>query len=127
MISKAFPWIALGVAGLLAAPALSQTASQAAPAQTAPAPPPIPMVDRQAALDSLVAAEKAFARTAAEKGTRDAFLAFLADDGLMFQPDPVNGKESWRARPAPPGFLSWYPVHSEGSLAGGPGFHTRPP
>ncbi|MFL6232611.1 MAG: YybH family protein [Thermoanaerobaculia bacterium] len=126
MISKAFPWIALGVAGLLAAPALSQTASQAAPAQTAPAPPPIPMVDRQAALDSLVAAEKAFARTAAEKGTRDAFLAFLADDGLMFQPDPVNGKELWRSRPAPPGLLSWYPVYSEVSLAGDLGFNTGP-
>jgi ketosteroid isomerase-like protein len=120
MNSKAFPWIALGVAGLLAAPALSQTVSQPAPQTT------VPVVDRQAALDSLVAAEKAFARTAAEKGTRDAFLAFLADDGLMFQPDPVNGKESWRARPASPGLLSWYPVHSEVSLAGDLGFNTGP-
>jgi ketosteroid isomerase-like protein len=118
---KAFPWIALGVAGLLATPAFSQTVSQ-----PAPQPAPVPVVDRQAALDSLVAAEKAFAQTAAEKGTRDAFLAFLSDDALMFQPDPRNGKELWRSRPAPPGLLSWYPVHAEVSLAGDLGFNTGP-
>jgi ketosteroid isomerase-like protein len=126
MNSKAFPWIALGVAGLLAAPALSQTASQTAPAPAAPAPKPVAVVDRQAALDSLVAAEKAFAQMAAEKGTRDAFLAFLADDGLVFQPDPVNGKEAWKARQPSQSLLSWYPVHSEVSLAGDLGFNTGP-
>lgn len=126
MNSKAFPWIALGFAGLLAAPAFSQTASQTAPAPAAPAPKPVAVVDRQAALDSLVAAEKAFAQMAAEKGTRDAFLAFLADDGLVFQPDPVNGKETWRARQPSPAVLSWYPVHSEVSLAGDLGFNTGP-
>jgi ketosteroid isomerase-like protein len=121
MNSKAYPWIALGVAGLLAAPALSQIAAPAAPA-----PKPVAVVDRQAALDSLVAAEKAFARMAAEKGTRDAFLAFLADDALVFQPDPVNGKEAWKARQPSPALLSWYPVHSEVSLAGDLGFNTGP-
>jgi ketosteroid isomerase-like protein len=126
MNSKAFPWIALGVAGLLAAPALSQTASQTAPAPAAPAPKPVAVVDRQAALDSLVAAEKAFAQMAAEKGTRDAFLAFLADDALVFQPDPMNGKEAWKARQPSPAVLSWYPVHSEVSLAGDLGFNTGP-
>ncbi len=33
------------------------------------------------ALDSLVAAERAFARASIEKGVRDAFLEFLAEDG----------------------------------------------
>jgi ketosteroid isomerase-like protein len=129
MRSKAFSWIVLGIAELLAAPALSQIAP-AAPAppasQTAPAPKPAAVVDRQAALDSLVAAEKAFAQMAAEKGTRDAFLTFLADDGLVFQPDPVNGKEVWKARQPSPALLSWYPVHSEVSLAGDLGFNTGP-
>src|SRR5262245_50726039 len=115
MTTKTLTIIAL--AGLLAAPTLSQT-SQTAPAspaaQTAPAPKPVAVVDRQAALDSVVAAEKAFAQRAAEKGTRDAFLTFLADDALVFEPDPVNGKEAWKARQPPPGsLLSWYPVHSE--------------
>jgi ketosteroid isomerase-like protein len=111
------------LAGVLLVPqSFSQT-------QPAPQPQPVPIVDivdRQAALDSLVAAEKAFAQTAVEKGTRDAFLAFLSDDALMFQPDPVNGKELWRGRPAPPGLLSWYPVHAEVSLAGDLGFNTGP-
>jgi len=124
MTNKTLTIIAL--AGLLAAPALSQTTSQTAPAPAAPAPKPVPVVDRQAALDSLVAAEKAFAQTAAEKGTREAFLTFLTDDGLVFQPDPVNGKEAWKARQPAQSLLSWYPVHSEVSLAGDLGFNTGP-
>src|SRR5436305_10164897 len=124
MTNKTLTIIAL--AGLLAAPALSQTLPQTAPAQTSPAPKPVAVVGRQAALDSLVAAEKAFAQMAAEKGTRDAFLAFLADDGLVFQPDPVNAKEAWKARQPSPALLSWYPVHSEVSLAGDLGFNTGP-
>jgi len=125
MMTKTLTIIAL--AALSAVPAFSQTASQAAPTPAAPAPKPVAVVDRQAALDSVVAAEKAFAQTAAEKGTREAFLTFLADDGLVFQPDPMNGKEAWKARQPPPGsLLSWYPVHSEVSLAGDLGFNTGP-
>jgi ketosteroid isomerase-like protein len=123
MSSRAF-WLA---ASLLASPVFPQTSSTP-PAAAAPKPaaPATPAIDRQAALDSLVAAEKAFAQTAAEKGTREAFLTFLADDSVVFNPDPMNGKEVWRARPAGPGLLSWYPVHSEVSLAGDLGFNTGP-
>ena len=93
MNSQAFPWIALGFgAALLASPVFSQT-----PAAQTPA---VQTIDRQAALDALVAAEKAFSRTVAEKGIRDSFLDFMADDGVLFRPDPVNAKESLRARPA---------------------------
>ena len=53
---------------------------------------------RQMNLQALVEAERAFARAAATKGTRDAFLEFLADDGIVFQPGPINGKEFWRQR-----------------------------
>jgi ketosteroid isomerase-like protein len=85
-----------------------------------------PAIDRQAALDGLVAAEKAFSKAAAEKGIRDSFLEFMADDGVMFRPDPVNAKESMRARPAIPGLLSWYPAYAEVSLAGDLGYDTGP-
>jgi ketosteroid isomerase-like protein len=116
--------IACGVAAaLLASPALAQhphATHATPPAQAAQ------KIDRQAALDSLVAAEKAFAKDAAEKGTRDSFLDFLADDGVMFTPDPVNGKEWLRGRPAQPGLLSWFPVYSEVSLAGDLGYNTGP-
>lgn len=119
MNARAF-WLA---AALLAVPAaaFSQTSAQTS-APVAPA----PAIDRQAAIDGVVAAEKAFAQLAAEKGTREAFLAFLADDSVVFNPDPMNGKEVWRARPAGPGLLSWHPVYSEVSLAGDLGFNTGP-
>jgi hypothetical protein len=42
----------------------------------------------------LVQMERDFARSAATKGTRDAFLEFIADDGILFQPAPINGKSS---------------------------------
>jgi ketosteroid isomerase-like protein len=116
MDRKAFSLIALAA---LSSPALAQAPAAQAPLATQ-------TIDRQAALDGLVAAEKAFARAAVEKGARDAFLAFLADDAVMFEPDPVNGKEVWRARPASPGLLEWYAVHSEVSLAGDLGFNTGP-
>jgi ketosteroid isomerase-like protein len=122
-MTKVFSWTALGVAAtLVAAAAFAQTSTPApaAPATAAPA------IDRQAAFDGVVAAEKAFAKTAAEKGMRDGFLAFLADDSVVFDPDPTNGQQVWKARPASPALLEWYPVHSEVSLAGDMGFNTGP-
>ncbi len=83
-------------------------------------------VDRQAALDALVAAEKAFAKASAEKGTRGAFLAYLADDSVIFAPGPVSGKDTWQSRPAQPGLLSWHPVQADVSLAGDLGYTTGP-
>jgi ketosteroid isomerase-like protein len=83
-------------------------------------------VDRQAALDSMVAAEKAFAQMAAEKGTREAFLAYLAEDSVLFAPDPKPGREVWTRRPVTPALLSWYPTFAEVSLAGDLGYDTGP-
>lgn len=95
---------------LLAFPGLSQAAT----------------INRQAALDSLLAAEKAFADDAAVKGIHDSFLDFLADDGVLFRPDPVNGKEYLRSHPPAPGFLSWVPAYSEISMGGDLGYNTGP-
>jgi ketosteroid isomerase-like protein len=100
--------------------------SAASGAQTTPTAPAIPAIDRQAALDGLVAAEKAFAKASADQGMRAAFLAYLADDSVVFDPDPANGKEVWGKRQASQALLAWYPVHSEVSLAGDLGFNTGP-
>lgn len=75
---------------------------------------------------AVVEAERAFARAAATKGTRDAFLEFLADDGIIFQPGPVNGKQFWQARAPRKGLLSWEPVFADVSLAGDLGYTTGP-
>ena len=80
----------------------------------------------EAALDSLVAAERAFAATSVEKGMRDAFLTFLADDGMIFRPLPVNGKKIWEARPPVPATLIWEPSYAEVSAAGDLGYTTGP-
>src|SRR5213595_2860652 len=76
--------------------------------------------------NELVAMERAFAKAAATKGTRDAFLEFLADDGIIFQPGPVNGKQFWQARTPRKGRLSWEPVFADVSLAGDLGYTTGP-
>lgn len=83
-------------------------------------------IDRQAALDAIVSAERAFAKAALEKGIRAAFLEYLADDSISLEPDPVPAKEPIRARPAGPGYLAWYPVYAEASLAGDLGYTTGP-
>src|SRR5262245_26784361 len=75
---------------------------------------------------ALVQAERDFAKAAAAKGTRDAFLEFLADDGILFQPGPVNGKKFWTERQPRKGLLSWEPVFADVSRAGDLGYTTGP-
>jgi ketosteroid isomerase-like protein len=83
--------------------------------------------DLQAILDTLVKAEQAFARTAAEKGTRAAFLTCLAEDAVVFQPGPVRGREVWEKAPATsPTTLLWRPVHAEVARSGHLGWTTGP-
>ncbi|MDQ3799871.1 MAG: nuclear transport factor 2 family protein [Acidobacteriota bacterium] len=82
--------------------------------------------DREANLRSLVAAEQEFSRTSKEKGTREAFITFLADDGVIFNPLPANGKQVWMPREKAPGVLTWTPVFADISGAGDLGFTTGP-
>jgi len=82
------------------------------------------------ALESLVQAERTFARTSVEQGVRSSFTEFFADDGLNFRPQPVNVKEDYRNRPAPPGpqpfVLNWEPIFADISAAGDLGYTTGP-
>ena len=75
---------------------------------------------------ALVQMEHDFAKAAATKGTRDAFLEFLADDGIVFQPGPVNGKKFWSERPFRKGLLSWEPIFADVSRGGDLGYTTGP-
>lgn len=81
-------------------------------------------------LDSLVAAEKAFAATSVEKGIRESFLMFFADDGINFQPHPTRTREAFLKRPAPPTRppveLNWRPIYADVSRAGDLGYTTGP-
>jgi ketosteroid isomerase-like protein len=76
--------------------------------------------------DSLVAAERAFARAAAERSIRSAFVEHLEDGAVLFQPGPVDGRAAHRARAETPARLSWAPAFAEVSGAGDMGFTTGP-
>lgn len=78
----------------------------------------------QTDIQKLVDTEHAFASAAAAKGTRSAFLEYLADDGLVFTPDVTNGKTFWTARAASSSLLSWAPNYADISSNGLLGYTT---
>ena len=79
-----------------------------------------------AAFDSLVAAERGFAVLSVEKGMKTAFLTYLASDGVIFRPGPVNGRSVWEKRPEPQATLVWEPSFAEVAGAGDMGWTTGP-
>jgi len=79
------------------------------------------------AVRSLIAAEKQFAHISVTKNTVEAFLASLADSGIVFQKgQPVNGKNVWLQRKPDSSQLSWTPVFADVSSAGDMGYTTGP-
>jgi ketosteroid isomerase-like protein len=77
-------------------------------------------------LQAMVETERAFAHTATEKGIRDSFLAFIADDGILFRPTAVNGKQFLEKQQPDSGLLTWQPAYADISGAGDMGFTTGP-
>jgi ketosteroid isomerase-like protein len=65
--------------------------------------------------------ERAFEKMVAERGIKDGFIEFMSPLGVIFRPDPVNARESWKSRPASPASLTWNPIRievaSNGALA----------
>jgi len=82
------------------------------------------------ALESMVATELAFAKMAKEQGIRPSFMAFIAEDGILFRPRAVKGKKWMIDNPAPASdkhpLLSWYPAIADIALAGDMGYTTGP-
>jgi ketosteroid isomerase-like protein len=82
------------------------------------------------ALQEMVDTELAFAKKSEAEGVRPAFLAFIADDGILFRPTAVKGKQWMSEHPIPPSdkrpLLSWYPSVADISLAGDMGYTTGP-
>jgi ketosteroid isomerase-like protein len=89
--------------------------------------------DLQSPLQSMVDTELAFARMSEELGTRPSFMAFIADDGILFRPRAVKGKQWMTEHPLPQSspsdkrpLLSWYPIVADIALAGDMGYTTGP-
>lgn len=84
----------------------------------------------KSALQSMVDTELAFARMAKEQGIRPAFMAFIADDGILFRPTAVKGKQWMIEHPLPPTdkrpVLSWYPTFAHITFQGNLGYTTGP-
>lgn len=91
----------------------------------APAGPPLARSE-PGALDTMVATERAFSALSVEKGMKESFLAYLADDGMLFRPTATNGKKVWIERANPKGTLIWEPEFAEMSAAGDLGLTTGP-
>ncbi len=84
----------------------------------------------KSALQSMVDTERAFARMSEEQGIRPAFMAFIADDGILFRPTAVKGKKWMMEYPLPPSdkrpLLSWQPTFADVARAGDMGYTTGP-
>jgi ketosteroid isomerase-like protein len=84
------------------------------------------MPARAGDFEDLVAAEKAFAADAGARNTRAAFLAALADDGLVFASGLRNGKQVWQARKEDKSRLEWAPAVAEIAASGDLGYTSGP-
>jgi ketosteroid isomerase-like protein len=82
-------------------------------------------VDLEKVLGSLIAAEKAYAKLAGEKGFREASISVFADDAVIFAPSAVNGKKFWREAKKDP-VISWRPSFASISRSGELGYTTGP-
>lgn len=78
----------------------------------------------QSNVQKLVETEQAFAQMAADKNTRDAFLAYMADTSVVFTPDLTEAKPYWTARKANDSLLSWAPNFADVSSNGVMGYTT---
>ena len=78
------------------------------------------------AIRAMVDAERKFCQTGQEKGTRAAFLAYLADDSIVFRPGPVNGREFWTKRVENGLDLIWEPTFAVMARSADFGYTTGP-
>jgi len=84
--------------------------------------------ERDAALVSLIEAERTFARTASQIGYRAAFIEFFAADGIGFYPHPSNTRSLFTQRPPRPDppLLEWGPDVAESAASGELGYTAGP-
>lgn len=73
-------------------------------------------------LQKIVETEKAFAKAAEQKGMKNAFLEFLADDAITFNPTETNGKLYWQNQPESAARLVWSPDWADVSSDGNFGY-----
>ncbi len=80
------------------------------------------------AQEELFDTERAFVRLAAERGFRDSFHAYFADDGIAFNPHPFRVRAALANQPSTPAPMGaeWAPVYGDVSATGDLGWNTGP-
>ncbi|MEP6955671.1 MAG: nuclear transport factor 2 family protein, partial [Chthoniobacterales bacterium] len=58
----------------------------------------------------IIEREKQFLEMGLAQGTRAAFLEFLAEDAIAFEPGPANARQIWKARPEDTISSKWEPL-----------------
>lgn len=74
----------------------------------------------------VVEVERAFCADAASRGVRAAFLTYMAEDGVIFQPTPTNARASWEKREDLDGSLRWWPEIADIARSGELGYTLGP-
>lgn len=82
-------------------------------------------VDLEKAVQSLIDAELGYNKLAQEKDFAAASVQVFADDGVVFAPEPTNGKKFWSKQPEPP-LLTWRPIFATIARSGDLGYTTGP-
>jgi len=77
-------------------------------------------------LATLVETEREFSKASISKGTREAFLAYLGEDSIIFRPGPVAGRKWMEDHPARPGILTWEPIFADMAKSNDLGYTTGP-
>jgi ketosteroid isomerase-like protein len=77
-------------------------------------------------LRAVVESERNFARAAIERGIRESFLQFFADDSIIFAPEPKNGKIFYTSYEDKGRKLIWQPIFATISSSGEVGVTTGP-
>jgi ketosteroid isomerase-like protein len=111
-----FVWIFAALALVLAPVAARFASAQGVPSRR----------PDTAKLQALVEAERSFAQSAKVMGTKEAFLTWLADSAVIFQPLPENGKQSWKNRQPSKSMITWEPDFAEISASGDLGVTSGP-
>ena len=78
----------------------------------------------QSDLDKMVETERAFAKMASERGTKAAFLEYMAPDAVIFEPEKISAKAVWTTRENSGALLSWAPNYADISSNGVLGYTT---
>ncbi len=78
------------------------------------------------AVESLAAAEAAFAAHSVREDMRAAFIAHFAPDGVLVREGWTVARDWLAARPAPAIVLDWRPVYVEAAASGEMGLSTGP-